>query len=86
MARYSMHLRDGTEKLLDPRPLEFPSLEMLRTAVQVSARDLLDRDAGNGILDFRFRIDVEDEGGAIVYSLQLEHAATELVTTPDHAA
>jgi hypothetical protein len=76
MARYSMHLRDGTEKLVDPRALEFPSLEALRTAVLITARELLTRDAGDGMLDFRFRIDAEDEVGAIVYSLQLKHAHT----------
>ncbi len=79
MARYSMHLRDGTEKLVDPHALEFPTLDALRAAVLITARNLLTRDAGNGILDFRFRIDAEDESGAIVYSLQLKHARDELL-------
>ena len=71
MARYSMHLRDGTETRLDPDPQEFPNLPSLRAAVLLAARDLLRRDAGDGMLDLRFRIDAEDEGGAIVYSLPL---------------
>jgi hypothetical protein len=76
-----MHLRDGTEKLLGPDALEFASLEALRMAVLVSARDLLAHDAGNGILDSRFRIDAEDQDGAIVYSIQLRHAVAELLVT-----
>ena len=74
MARYFMHLRDGTEELLDPEGLEFPCLEALRDAVLVAARDLLTGDVRNGILDLRFRIDAEDEGGAIVYTLPFKHA------------
>jgi hypothetical protein len=81
MARYSMHLRDGTENLLDPDALEFASVEALRTAVLLSARDLLAHDAGNGMLDSRFRIDAENEDGAIVYSIQLRHAVAELLVT-----
>ena len=71
MARYCMHLRDGTEKLLDPDPLEFANLAALEAAVLIKARDIMRRDAGDGMLDMRFRIDAEDESGAIVYSLQL---------------
>ena len=74
MALYSMHLRDGTETLVDPNPKEFASLEALRVAVLRAARDLLNRDAGEGDLDFRFRIDAEDESGAVVCSVRLEHA------------
>ena len=77
VARYSMHLRDGTEKLMDTRPQEYLSAEALRAAVAAKARELLARDGGEGILDFRFRIDAEDEAGVVVYSLRLEAAATE---------
>lgn len=82
MARYSMHLRDGTEKYLDPTALDFSSLEALRKAVLITACDILERDAGNGILDGRFRIDAEDEVGAVVYSVDLDHARAELLSTP----
>jgi hypothetical protein len=85
MARYSMHLRDGTEKLLDPEALEFPSIEALQAAVSITARRLLNRDAGNGMLDSRFRVDAEDESGAIVYSLSLKHAHAELRPVPGPA-
>ena len=70
-----MHLRDGTEKLMDPRPQEYLTAAALRTAVAIKARELLARDGGDGNLDFRFRIDAEDEDGVVVYSLRLEEAA-----------
>lgn len=44
----------------------------LRAALLIAARDLMRRDAGNGMLDLRFRIDAEDKGGSIVYSLRLK--------------
>ena len=74
MARYYMHLRDGTEQILDPEGLEFPSVESLRKAVLVAARDLMTGDIRDGVLDFRFRIDAEDGSGVIVYSLPFKHA------------
>ncbi len=74
MARYFMHLRDGTEQILDPEGLEFPTIEALRKAVLVSARDLMTGDVREGVIDLRFRIDVEDESGDIVYTLPFKHA------------
>jgi hypothetical protein len=69
-----MHLRDGTEQILDPEGLEFPTIEALRKAVLVSARDLMTGDVREGVIDLRFRIDVEDEAGEIIYSLPFKHA------------
>jgi hypothetical protein len=80
MARYSMHLRDGTENFVDPHAVEFPSLKALTVAVLVTACDLLKRDAGEGMLDGRFRIDAQDELGAIVYSVELDDARAELLS------
>lgn len=74
MARYFMHLRDGTEQILDPEGLEFPTVEALRKAVLVSARDLMTGDVREGVIDLRFRIDVEDESGEIIYTLPFKHA------------
>lgn len=74
MARYFMHLRDGTEQILDPEGLEFATIEAVRKAVLVSARDLMTGDIREGIIDLRFRIDVEDESGDIVYTLPFKHA------------
>jgi hypothetical protein len=74
MPRYFMHLRGPIEELLDHEGREFPTLEALRAAVLFSARDLLAGDVRNGVVDFRFRIDAEDETGAIVHSLPFKHA------------
>lgn len=74
MARYFLHLRDGTNELLDPEGREFPTLEVMRDAVLFTARDLIAGDVRNGLVDFRFRIDVHDETGAIVYSFPFKHA------------
>ena len=74
MPRYFMHLRDGTEQILDPEGLEFPNIETMRKAVLVSARDLMTGDIREGVMDLRFRIDVEDEDGEIIYTLPFKHA------------
>jgi hypothetical protein len=69
-----MHLRDGTDELLDAEGIEYESLDALRKAVLKAARDLMAGDMHNGVLDFRFRIDAEDADGMIVYSLPFRHA------------
>lgn len=74
MTRYFMHLRDGTEQILDPEGLEFPTVEALRKAVLVAARDLMTGDIREGVIDLRFRIDVETESGEMIYTLPFKHA------------
>lgn len=71
-----MHLRDGTEELLDPEGLECASLDALRKAVLATARDLMRGDIARGVIDFRFRIDAEDVDGGVVYTLPFEHAVS----------
>jgi hypothetical protein len=74
MARYFMHLRDGIDELLDPDGREFATMDELREAVLFSARDVIAGDIRNGVVDFRYRIDAEDEHGTIIYSLAFKHA------------
>lgn len=76
MARYFMHLRDGTEELLDPDGVEFGSTDALRKAVMTTARDLMSGDVERGVVDLRFRIDAEDEAGTLIYSLPFKHAVS----------
>jgi hypothetical protein len=76
MARYFLHLRDGTDETLDEEGLEFESLEAMRDAVLAAARDLIGADAHKGMIDFRFRIDAENDEGQIVYTLPFEHAVS----------
>jgi hypothetical protein len=74
VARYLMHLRNGADETLDPEGMEFANIETLRQAVLFTARDLMAGDIRNGTIDLRYRIDAEDEDGAIVYSLPFRHA------------
>ena len=85
MARYFMHLRDGTEQLLDPEGLEYASVDAVRKAVLIAARDLMTGDIREGVIDFRFRIDVEDESGEIIYSLPFKHAVNIIPELPEAA-
>jgi hypothetical protein len=74
MARYFMHLRDGTEELIDPDGVEYASMDLLRKSVMVAVRDLMSGDIVRGVMDLRFRIDAEDADGVIVYTLPFKHA------------
>jgi len=74
MARYFLHLRDTTEELLDDDGVEYATTEALREAAVATARDLIAGDVVRGVVDLRFRIDAEDENGALVYSLPFRHA------------
>jgi hypothetical protein len=85
VARYFMHLRDGTEQLLDPEGLEYASVDAVRKAVLIAARDLMTGDIREGVIDFRFRIDVEDEAGEIIYSLPFKHAVNIIPELPEAA-
>ncbi len=85
MARYFMHLRDGTEQILDPEGLEYASVEALRKAVPVAARDLMTGDIRGGVIDLRFRIDAETESGEIIYTLPFKHAVNIIPELPKAA-
>lgn len=76
MTRYFMNLRDGTEEVLDPEGIEYESLDALRKAVLFTVRDLMSADTRTGVIDFRFRVDAEDENGSVVYSLPFKHAVS----------
>ena len=76
MPLYFMHLRDGTEELLDPDGVRLPDLDSLRKAVLIAVRDLISGDVQRGVIDMRFRIDAENELGEIVYTMPFKHAVT----------
>jgi len=69
-----MHLRDSTDELLDSEGVELVDLEAVRQNVMTAARDILAGDLRNGVVDLRYRIDAENEVGAIVYTLPFKHA------------
>jgi len=72
--RYFLHLRDGSDELLDPEGSDFANLEALRNAVLFTVRDIMAGDIRNGILDLRFRIDAQDENGELVHCMPFKHA------------
>ena len=74
MPRYFLHLRDGSDELLDVDGSEFADMEALRNGVLFTVRDIMAGDIRNGVLDLRFRIDAEDEGGELVHSMPFKHA------------
>jgi hypothetical protein len=74
MARYFMNLRDGTDELLDPEGVEYPSLDAVRNAVLQTVRDLMSGDVRKGVIDFRYRVDAENSDGVVVHSLAFRDA------------
>jgi hypothetical protein len=74
MPRFFLHLRDGTDELLDPDGSEFADLEALQASVLANARSIIGDEARSGTIDLRQRIDAEDDGGNIVHSLSFANA------------
>jgi hypothetical protein len=81
MARYFFHLRDGHEEILDAEGAEFGDMDAVREAVLVGARDLIAGDVQQGVIDFHFRIEAENEAGEIVYSLPFGQAVRVIANT-----
>ena len=73
MPRYFLHLRDGTDEILDPEGVEMPA-EAVNGAALIAARDCIAGDVKSGRLDLHCRIDVHDENGEIVHSLPFADA------------
>jgi hypothetical protein len=69
-----MHLRNGSDELLDCEGVDLSDLEAIRKNVMTAARDILSGDLRNGLVDLRYRIDAEDELGKIVYTLAFKDA------------
>ncbi|MBB5717019.1 DUF6894 family protein [Sphingomonas aerophila] len=74
MQRFFFHLRDHVHSIIDPDGVELPDLSAARQKTLGAARDVLSADIKTGLLDLRFRIDVEDEDGQIVHSLPFAQA------------
>ena len=69
-----MHLRNSTDELLDAEGIELNDIDAVRKNVMSAARDLLAGDLRNGVLDLRYRIDAENPGGKVVYTLAFKNA------------
>ncbi len=73
MPRYYFHLMDSVDEVLDPDGMEMPA-EAVAGAALMQARDCMAGDVKGGKIDFHYRIDVHDEGGAVVHTLAFEDA------------
>jgi hypothetical protein len=74
MPLFYLHLRSESDDLRDLEGMELPHLSAAKDAALFSARDTLSHEMKQGRLDLRYRIDVEDHQGQIVYTLPLSHA------------
>ena len=82
VSRYFLHLRDGTNEILDPEGLEFLDLDALRAGVLKNVRDVMSGDIRLGVIDFRYRVEAEDEAGTVVHTLHFKDAAE--IFPPEH--
>jgi len=71
LSRFYFQLREGLGQLLDPDGVELPDLQSAKAKALAAARDTLSHEMKAGILDLRYRIEVEDSAGSILYSLPL---------------
>jgi hypothetical protein len=80
MPRFFMHLRDGTDEVLDPDGIVMP-MDAVPGAALFMARDTMSHDVKNGRVELKCRIDVHNEEGEIVHSVPFTHAV-EIVPAP----
>ena len=73
MPRFFFHLENGSDLLLDPDGLLMPRDAVLSAALR-QARDCIAGDVQIGRLDLHYRIDVHDEAGEIIHSLDFRDA------------
>jgi hypothetical protein len=77
MPRFYLHLRDGTDEALDEEGHELPDMETLWKTVLEAARDIMGNEIkSGGVMDLRYRIDAENEGGEVLYTLPFRHAVS----------
>ena len=76
MPRFFLQLRDHAESNLDPEGVELPDLSAAKQKALIAARDVLSADINTGLIDLRFRIDIEDNAGHVVHSLAFAEAFT----------
>ncbi|HEX4692981.1 DUF6894 family protein [Sphingomonas sp.] len=73
MPKFFMHLRDGTDEVLDHDGIEMP-FESVAQAALKAARDCISGDVLEGRVELKYRIDVHDEDGDIVHTLPFSSA------------
>jgi hypothetical protein len=68
-----MHLRDGTDEVLDPDGVTMPADAVPGYAL-ATARDCMSHDLRSGTVSLKYRLDVHDEAGELVHSLPFTEA------------
>ena len=76
MARYFLHLRDGSDELLDPDGVELADMAAVEKSALAAARDVIAGDVCQGTVDLGYRIDAETASGDIVYTIAFQDAVT----------
>jgi len=74
--RFFFHLRDHVHSIIDPDGDELPDLSAAKQKALSAARELLSAEIKTGLIDLRFRVDVEVEAGQVVHSLPFAQAFT----------
>jgi hypothetical protein len=76
LPRYYLHVRDGVDQMLDPDGSDFPDLDAAISSALAGARELLAADMKSGVLDLRYRMDIENGDGEILHTLSFADAFT----------
>lgn len=76
MARYYFHLRDGSERLLDPQGVTITDTNRITEIALREARTLISQEALQGVIDLDQRLEVEDERGNLVHTIGFADAVT----------
>lgn len=74
--RYFFHLCDDGEHVLDKEGQLLDSIEKVQTKALFAARDIMSSEVLRGELNLAQRIDVQDQSGAVVFSLPFDKAVT----------
>jgi hypothetical protein len=76
MPQFFLHLRDDAGELLDPDGAELADTAAVERCAMEAARGVMSGDLANGLLDLRYRIDVENERRDIVHTLHFRDAVS----------
>jgi len=76
MPRYYFHLRDHSERLLDPDGTVIETAEAIAERALREARAILSHEVLSGTVNLNQRIEVEDKDGQVVHTLEFADAVT----------
>lgn len=74
MPLYFFHLTDGEDTLIDAEGVELGGLDDAKAIALRQARDIISHEALKGLINMNQRIEVRDESGATVFSIDFEDA------------